>query len=119
MVSGALRKVVRHEFLWGVLSFVASYLSYVSAYVIFLPLAGWTRNVEEVIVLLLVTFLAGSLPIAPLTIGCICGVAIAMPRVNPRREDVCAACGYDLRGADHKVCPECGGETPRELKVES
>ncbi|MCL4197412.1 MAG: hypothetical protein KJZ69_07945 [Phycisphaerales bacterium] len=35
----------------------------------------------------------------------------------------CIACGYDLRGADHKVCPECGtpppcGEAPRELKVE-
>ncbi len=25
-----------------------------------------------------------------------------------RRRDQCIACGYDLRGAEHEVCPECG-----------
>ena len=23
-------------------------------------------------------------------------------------DEPCPMCGYDLRGADHKVCPECG-----------
>ena len=41
-----------------------------------------------------------------------------------RQPGLCLKCGYDLRGADHRVCPECGsppphGEAPRELKVES
>ena len=25
-----------------------------------------------------------------------------------RQPGLCIKCGYDLRGADHKVCPECG-----------
>lgn len=36
-------------------------------------------------------------------------VAIAL--ILPRRRfapGTCRACGYDLRGAAHKVCPECG-----------
>ncbi|HZW11248.1 MAG TPA: hypothetical protein VFF69_15200 [Phycisphaerales bacterium] len=28
-----------------------------------------------------------------------------------RRRGQCPACGYDLRGVDAGVCPECGGET--------
>lgn len=30
-----------------------------------------------------------------------------------RRAGRCTACGYDLRGADHDVCPECG--TPKSF----
>jgi len=30
-----------------------------------------------------------------------------------RRPGLCLKCGYDLRGADHKVCPECGTPPPR------
>ena len=45
-------------------------------------------------------------------------------RDRRRAPGLCIKCGYDLRGTDHKVCPECGapsvrGEAPRELKVES
>ena len=25
------------------------------------------------------------------------------------KQGCCRKCGFDLRGADHKVCPECGG----------
>ncbi|MCC6908081.1 MAG: hypothetical protein IT430_09090 [Phycisphaerales bacterium] len=32
---------------------------------------------------------------------------------------LCVKCGYDLRGADHAVCPECGAAAPRVLKAES
>ena len=28
-----------------------------------------------------------------------------------RRRNQCIACGYDLRGTEHEVCPECGVET--------
>ncbi len=27
-----------------------------------------------------------------------------------RQPGLCIKCGYDLRGADHEVCPECGGD---------
>ncbi len=29
-------------------------------------------------------------------------------RDRRRAPGLCIKCGYDLRGADHKVCPECG-----------
>ena len=32
---------------------------------------------------------------------------------------LCSECGYDLRGAEHAVCPECGTPTNRELIVEA
>ncbi len=35
------------------------------------------------------------------------------------RQGCCRKCGYDLRGADHQVCPECGEAAPGELTVES
>lgn len=31
-------------------------------------------------------------------------------RTIRRRADRCTACGYDLRGTTHTVCPECGNE---------
>lgn len=37
--------------------------------------------------------------------------AVAIALLLPRRRyagGMCRTCGYDLRGADHKVCPECG-----------
>jgi len=30
-----------------------------------------------------------------------------------RQPGLCLKCGYDLRGADHKVCPECGAARVR------
>jgi len=35
-----------------------------------------------------------------------------------RRPGLCIKCGYDLRGADHKVCPECGSPPPRPSPAE-
>ena len=32
-----------------------------------------------------------------------------MKRFNRKRSDRCIACGYDLSGAAHARCPECGG----------
>lgn len=29
----------------------------------------------------------------------------------------CAKCGYDLRGANHAVCPECGAAAPGEASL--
>ncbi|MCC6909073.1 MAG: hypothetical protein IT430_14110 [Phycisphaerales bacterium] len=36
-------------------------------------------------------------------------------RDRHRAPGLCIKCGYDLRGADHAVCPECGAAAPREL----
>ncbi len=33
-------------------------------------------------------------------------------RDRRRAPGLCVKCGYDLRGADHKVCPECGSPPP-------
>ncbi len=32
----------------------------------------------------------------------------ALRRLIRRRRGLCAACGYDLRHAEHEACPECG-----------
>ena len=34
--------------------------------------------------------------------------SLALRRFIRRKRRLCAACGYDLRGADHERCPECG-----------
>ncbi len=34
-------------------------------------------------------------------------------RVIRRKRGHCINCGYDLRGAEHEVCPECGASTKR------
>jgi len=35
----------------------------------------------------------------------------AARRVIRRKRGHCIKCGYDLRGAEHEVCPECGAAT--------
>ncbi len=35
-----------------------------------------------------------------------------------KQPGLCIKCGYDLRGADHKVCPECGSPPPRPFPAE-
>lgn len=34
-------------------------------------------------------------------------------RDRRRKPGLCEKCGYDLRGAEHAVCPECGSPLPR------
>ena len=34
-----------------------------------------------------------------------------------RQPSLCVKCGYDLRGADHEVCPECGAALQRAAPV--
>ena len=46
-----------------------------------------------------------------MTRGDILAVFKRPSRVGREVSDVrgaCPACGYDLRGADHEACPECG-----------
>jgi hypothetical protein len=52
-------------------------------------------------------------------IASLCCAATAMParwlwrnarRDTLKRQGMCATCGYDLRGAAHERCPECGGD---------
>ena len=37
-----------------------------------------------------------------------CLVVPAMKRAYRRRRGKCVKCAYDLRGAEHEACPECG-----------
>ena len=36
----------------------------------------------------------------------------ALRREIRRKRGLCMKCAYDLQGADHKACPECGAESP-------
>ena len=36
-------------------------------------------------------------------------------RIIRRRRGLCINCGYDLRGAEHEACPECGVETTSKV----
>ena len=40
----------------------------------------------------------------------------AARRIIRRKRGRCAKCGYDLRGAEHDGCPECGGAVKRGSK---
>lgn len=64
-----------------------------------------------------------ALPYQPLWLGAIGNtiffaglirLGVATPRMlrrmNRHRQGRCIECGYDLRGADHAVCPECGSD---------
>ncbi len=43
-------------------------------------------------------------------------VAIWIAVWPPKGDQACKACGYDLRGAKHEVCPECG-TTPNDPRI--
>jgi len=64
-----------------------------------------------------------ALPILPIWLGFVINTFIyssmlwfiaVMPftlrRTLRRKRGLCIKCGYDLRGTDHKACPECGNE---------
>ena len=66
------------------------------------------------------------IPVIPVTIGLIANTLFyalvfwlmwsapfATRRLIRRRCDKCVCCGYDLRHADHEVCPECGTKSQR------
>ena len=36
--------------------------------------------------------------------------SFALRRILRRKRDLCVKCAYDLKGAEHEVCPECGTE---------
>lgn len=42
------------------------------------------------------------------------GAALLLPR-RGHIDGTCRACGYDLRGARHAVCPECGCEVKEQV----
>jgi len=60
-----------------------------------------------------------SIPIWSLVCLSALPTALLWYRDRRRMPGLCVKCGYDLRGNASGVCPECGGEAPRELKVES
>ena len=41
-------------------------------------------------------------------VGILWSIPFTMRRIIRRKRGACLKCGYDLRHADHKVCPECG-----------
>ncbi|HEV2296001.1 MAG TPA: hypothetical protein VGR35_19300 [Tepidisphaeraceae bacterium] len=64
--------------------------------------AGWQRQIWVPL-----SFLAC---LCALTTGLV-GWGLRVQCVRQRRltEKLCPTCGYDLRGAEHERCPECGG----------
>lgn len=42
------------------------------------------------------------------------GAALLLPR-RGHIDGTCRTCGYDLRGARHAVCPECGCEVEEQV----
>ncbi len=79
-----------------------------------LPPRSWTRG-------LIPGTKLRALPYIPIPLGFVVntlsyaafiGISItgasAGRRVIRRKRGLCAKCGYDLRGAEHEVCPECG-----------
>ena len=38
----------------------------------------------------------------------LCSSPFVVQRLIRRRRGHCIKCGYDLRGTEHEVCPECG-----------
>lgn len=52
-----------------------------------------------------------ALPTAGIAFVSVCAGSFGAQALLPdarSEEKRCPSCGYDLRGADHKVCPECG-----------
>lgn len=65
-----------------------------------------------------------SLVAAPIELGVVGIVALAVFAVRSRRRAVtargrCAACGYDLTGHESGVCSECGAEINGNCKMEN
>ncbi len=56
---------------------------------------------------ILLGFVIDSLSYAAILWPLICG-PFALRRHIRRKRGLCVSCGYDLRHADHEVCPECG-----------
>lgn len=65
----------------------------------------------------LLTFVAGLIPpAAPVLALVMLLESIAVLKIARRlRRDQCAMCGYDLRGIEGSICPECGWKTGSEL----
>ena len=45
-----------------------------------------------------------------LTLSLLWSSPFVVRRLIRRKRGLCVKCGYDLRGAEHDVCPECGAE---------
>ena len=71
----------------------------------------------------------GMLPYAPIWTGLVMntllyaamlwvlmGAPFVVRRWRRQRTGRCFRCGYDLRGADHEVCPECGAEVLASMR---
>ena len=73
--------------------------------------AGRYRSSMSVVLMPSISTGPGQLNVdVPLWVPLLASAALALlcwrkPRECPRH---CSVCGYDLRGADHQVCPECG-----------
>ena len=48
----------------------------------------------------------------------ICG-PFELRRLLRRKRGLCITCGYDLRGAEHERCPECGMTIPLRITIRS
>ncbi len=62
---------------------------------------------------LLLAFAVNSLFYAIVSASVLASI-VALRRVIRRRRGRCIKCGYDLRGAEHEVCPECGAQPSRQ-----
>ena len=51
---------------------------------------------------------AFAMPGWSLTLATFAPTALLWYRDRRRQPSLCVKCGYDLRGTDHRVCPECG-----------
>ncbi len=55
-------------------------------------------------------FLINTLLYAAISFGLFAGFGATRHSIR-RKRGHCIKCGYDLRGADHEVCPECGAQS--------
>lgn len=53
------------------------------------------------------------------TVSLLVGVPAGLLWYRDRRRapGLCRKCGYDLRGADHSLCPECGAAVPEQTTL--
>lgn len=71
------------------------------------------RALREPSTVWVLTFLTGLIPPAAPVLALVMLIeSVGVLRIASRlRRDQCARCGYDLRGIDGAVCPECGWKT--------